>query len=210
MLDRTTLLACPSCARHVLVSTAVCPACGGAIRAADGSVARTPVAVMMGLGAVLSLTGCGSTVLVEDGSGGSGGAGVSSVTSTTGSSKSTTKGSSVAQTTTMAVSTYGVGPSSTTSTFVCDDGTFGTVDSQLCSDCVGCALGASCADEYAAYQADPNAGAFDACISECVEARCFDECIAAYPSAYDAYVAALSCAICVECPNNCDAANTCA
>lgn len=172
---------------------------------------------MMGLGAVIGLASaaCGSTVQVEDGAGGAGGASASGVTSTSSSNKSTTNASSQNSSmtnsvtdTTMAVSTYGVGPSSS-STGGCDDGSPGELRSQTCEDCVACAFGSSCAAEYAAFLAEPDAQAVLDCDAACDGLPCLDNCAAPYPEAINAYITALSCAVCIECPNNCDAANNC-
>jgi hypothetical protein len=39
--------------------------------------------------------------------------------------------------------------------------------------------------------------------------QCFDQCFVTYPGAGDAYIDAFDCSVCVECPNNCDAATNC-
>lgn len=158
----------------------------------------------MGLGAVFSLAGvgCGDSS-GSDGTGGGGG-GTTTTSSTTSTAGSTTKATTT-QTTGMmsAVSTYGTGPSG------CDDGTPSTIDSQLCSDCVDCSLGGNCSDELATFQADPDAQAFVDCITPCQDTACEDACADMYANAAAAYYAVLSCTVCTECPNNCDAATNC-
>ena len=47
------LVPCAACGCHVAVKETVCPHCGEATRAPDGSVPRTKVAVLMGLTAAL-------------------------------------------------------------------------------------------------------------------------------------------------------------
>ena len=43
------LVACPGCSTHVGAGERTCPFCGQALRAADGSIAQTTAAVMLGL-----------------------------------------------------------------------------------------------------------------------------------------------------------------
>ncbi|MBL9023084.1 MAG: hypothetical protein JNL21_12855 [Myxococcales bacterium] len=208
MLTRTTLLACPSCTHHVFPSDSLCPACGQKLRGADGSIARTQVALAMSLGAVFSLAGigCGDS----DGSGGGGAGGGTNTSTTTSSSKATTVTTGMM----MAVSTYGVGPSTTdsstgTSGLLCDDGTPGDIDSQLCTSCSTCAQENACADELALFEADPDALAFSDCLDACTDTTCEDACAATYASAAALYADVFACVVCEECPINCDAATNC-
>lgn len=158
---------------------------------------------VLALGGLLSAAfACGDSS-GDGGSGGSGGSG-GGTTSSTKSATSSTK----ATTGTSPTTTTGTG-TTTTSSGGCDDGTPSTIDSQLCSDCIDCSLGGNCSDELAAFQGDPDAQAFITCIDPCADDACFDACINQYPSAAQAYLDVLSCAICVECPNNCDAATNC-
>ena len=53
-------VACPACSCAVKYSDVACPHCGEAVRAADGSIARTAIAIVLGLSAVSALSGCGS------------------------------------------------------------------------------------------------------------------------------------------------------
>lgn len=106
----------------------------------------------------------------------------------------------------------------------------GTPEAQTCSDCIDCALGGNCADEIAVFQNDPNAPAWVACVFGDMNAMpptmgcpaddpatantdefqvCLDACNAATPGVMDEYLAALGCAVCVECPTNCNAAANC-
>ena len=63
------LVACPSCATHVLASDAHCPQCGGEVRNVRGQVlGRTASAVLMGL----ALAGCPAEDDPQDTMGGSG------------------------------------------------------------------------------------------------------------------------------------------
>ena len=51
----TMLVACPHCSVHVKVNERRCPHCGESLRRADGSIARTAGAIVLGIVAV----GCG-------------------------------------------------------------------------------------------------------------------------------------------------------
>jgi hypothetical protein len=81
------LIACPECACHVQPTESRCPHCGAVVRQADGSVARTAAAVLLGL--TTAVAGCGGEVVqpvygtpTTGGSGG-GGAGAGGTTQTT-------------------------------------------------------------------------------------------------------------------------------
>lgn len=171
---------------------------------------------------VLALSGliaagvaCGDTDTDDDGEGGEGGSG-----GQTGTTKTTSTKATGTQTVTTGNGTTATG------TPGCDDGTPGDINSQACTDCTDCAFDGECADELAAFQADPNAQVWFECVfgdanmmGGCPEDdpntpadefdECFADCGAASPGVEDLYIGALSCAICGECPTNCDAATNC-
>jgi hypothetical protein len=51
-------VACPSCACPAKSSESDCPSCGTALRGADGRIARTAIAVLLGLTGAAALGGC--------------------------------------------------------------------------------------------------------------------------------------------------------
>lgn len=51
-------VACPSCTCPAKTSESHCPSCGAALRSADGAIARTAIAVVLGLTAAAALGGC--------------------------------------------------------------------------------------------------------------------------------------------------------
>jgi hypothetical protein len=55
-----TLVACPSCACAVKFAELTCPHCATTLRNADGAIARTAIAVLLGLSSAALLTACGS------------------------------------------------------------------------------------------------------------------------------------------------------
>ncbi|WP_136920853.1 hypothetical protein [Polyangium aurulentum] len=57
-LPSHTFIPCSSCGCHARASESQCPHCGAAMRTPDGAVARTKVAVLMGLTAAMFLA-CG-------------------------------------------------------------------------------------------------------------------------------------------------------
>lgn len=106
----------------------------------------------------------------------------------------------------------------------------GTPEEMICSACIDCAFGGNCADELATLQGTPGAQAWFDCVfgndmampptTGCPDDDpatanvdefqvCLDMCDAASPGVQDAYLALLSCAACVECPINCNAAGNC-
>lgn len=89
-----SLIACPRCSCHVFAKETLCPQCGSALRANDGSFQKTAGAILMGLTLTTGVVACGDDT--TSGSGGSGGAG----------------GSSGGMGGMMAMAAYGVGPSS--------------------------------------------------------------------------------------------------
>ncbi len=62
MSQSPPLVACPECACHVKIAETHCPHCGARLRKADGSVARTGAAVLMGLTVMASGAACSSEV----------------------------------------------------------------------------------------------------------------------------------------------------
>lgn len=152
--------------------------------------------MLMGLGAALGLASVGCGDDSDDGAGGAG---------TTSNTVGVSTGMRV-------VSTYGVGPSSvvtTTGGVECDTGQSADINSQLCQDCIDCSVVRSCAGELAAYEANPDAGAFDACFDSCQDPACVDACVESYPAAAALYEAVISCTVCGDCTNNCDASANC-
>ncbi len=168
-----------------------------------------------------ALVGCKVTT-TEDGTGGAGGGaggagggegGSGNVTSTTGQGPTTT-----ATTTSNGTTTGGL---------ACDTGEMAAGDSPVCDDCVNCALADQCSDELATFQGTPGAQDWVACVfgdqsgmggcpdddmatADVNEFQvCLDGCNMASPGVEEAYLGVLGCAICVECPNNCDAASVC-
>lgn len=104
----------------------------------------------------------------------------------------------------------------------------GTPAGDICSACITCAVQGNCSDELVAFQGDPNAMTWSNCLfgdgtaanPGCPDddpatanvdefAVCSDACDAASPGVSTLYIAVLSCAICVECPTNCNAAGNC-
>ncbi len=179
------------------VATASCPR--------RGRRAALAALVLGGAAAGLCFGGCGD----DAGTGAGGGAAQTST-----------------NTATVSASVSAAGSTTGTSGAACDDGTPHTLDSPECGACLECSIVDACAAELAAYQADPNAGAWSECvfgdgmsIPGCPDddpmtpeqefLDCLAMCDTAWPGVQDLYIALLSCAVCVECPNNCDAATAC-
>lgn len=165
------------------------------------------------------------TTTIDDSLGGSGGTG-----STTSSTKATSTSSKAT-----ATSTGSTTMSTGTMMLDCDTGEAGDAgkpdtdpQGKICSDCVNCAVGGNCADQLSTFQNDPNAQAWLSCefpdqqtgMGGCPQddpstpnvdefQQCAMVCDSMYQSAADAYNAVLSCAICQECPTNCNAAMYC-
>lgn len=129
----------------------------------------------------------------------------STSTSTSSGSSSSSSGSSVSAT----GSTSSASGSTGSGMLACDTGVLANLSSTTCSDCIDCTLASTCATEVAAYQSDPDAVDFNDCINLCQTQACFDGCAASYPTAAAAYDALVTCVICDECPNNCDASTNC-
>ncbi len=138
-------------------------------------------------------------------------------------------GSATATTTTSAgPTTTSAGPTSTASGVSCDTGVMAKSDSAECDACFKCALQGPCSTERGAYESDPDAPAWQECVFGVKDDAmkpgcpdddaatmanefqvCLDACDMATPGVEDKYLGLLSCAICGECPNNCDAASLC-
>lgn len=94
-----------------------------------------------------------------------------------------------------------------------------------CQACVDCAFAGDCADEISAFNDTPGANEWIVCVfgnqgmggcpaddpgTQADEAQpCLEGCNAAAPDAAAAYANVLGCVVCVQCPNNCDAATNC-
>lgn len=58
----SSFVACPSCACVVKSADLTCPHCGQAVRGADGAIAQTAIAIVLGLSAVTALSGCPTSI----------------------------------------------------------------------------------------------------------------------------------------------------
>jgi hypothetical protein len=154
-------------------------------------------------------------------------------TSVGGTTSSSTKASSSSKST----STSTKASSTATGTLACDTGQPGDLSStatqaeqDICNACIQCAFGDACANDLATFQADPNANAWITCVfgddmavppvmgcpaddpaTTTVDEfqQCLDACDTMYPGVDMKYLAVLSCAVCQECPTNCNAAGNC-
>ncbi len=224
------LVACPSCGCHARLRDAACPGCGAPLRADDGGVARTSVARLMSLTAMVGLAtvGCGDS----DGSGGGGGGSTTASGSTSTATGSTTAALTTVVTTVAAVSTYGVGPSGSTtaSGFNGDDpGDFGAAPSSdarsTCEACLGAAMEGACDGEAAVYFADPRRAAWEGCVwgdavdpgcpaddpttGENEHDLCASDCDLSYVGMRSAYLGVVACGVCTACPTSCNAPAHC-
>ncbi|MFO0548818.1 MAG: hypothetical protein U0271_10545 [Polyangiaceae bacterium] len=96
----------------------------------------------------------------------------------------------------------------------CDTGVHGSpsgtpAEYDVCNACYQCATASACADEAASFYGDPVYQGYLDCITPCTTQTCFDNCADLYPVAAGEYSALWSCAVCAECPVNCDAASSC-
>jgi hypothetical protein len=55
------MVSCPSCRCPVKLAESTCPHCGAGVRTSDGTVARTAVAVMLGLSSAALGSACSAT-----------------------------------------------------------------------------------------------------------------------------------------------------
>ena len=136
----------------------------------------------------------------------------SSSSTTATSSKAVTVGVTSGQNTSSQVASSGTGLSA------CDTGAHGSLltgatqmQQQICTSCVQCSQTDLCMTEWQAYTSDTNYTAYLACNNACAPANtaCFTNCSNLYPAADTKFSAAISCSICTECKQNCDAANSC-
>jgi hypothetical protein len=74
-----------------------------------------------------------------------------------------------------------------------------------CQTCLGCSLGAECASQANACQNEPDCAAYFDCASTCANANCWAACSASHPLGEQLYAAAVTCALCQACPNDCAA-----
>ncbi|NUO49419.1 MAG: hypothetical protein HOV80_11240 [Polyangiaceae bacterium] len=167
------------------------------------------VAVMMGLGMVAtSAVACDERQVDDDDGGGGGGSGDGSFGSTTKGPTTTTKASTsqyVGSTTgsdyPSAVSTYGVGPSSTSTSMTTGDECSGLDDGTPCG---GCLAMSCCAEEIACLESQPCIDVSD-CLNACDpnDLSCATECQQTYPEGFALYqtlwqCAQASCDVCFE------------
>lgn len=167
-------------------------------------------------GAVVSVAmavfaGCGGNVILDNGTGGSGGSGGGSggATSTTTPTTTTTSISTTSiTTTTTSVSTTSITTTTTaTGPSTCDNsGNCGDIQ----SGCVGCAVAGNCAQAYTDCTDTSECIDYVNCVSNCPnpDAMCQQACQMQYPMGESLYTALVVCVICVECPNDCQAANS--
>lgn len=175
--------------------------------------------ILLSAVAILGLsvaTGCTTTTSDGSGGGGEGGGGTGG-----GSTTNVTTGT----TTNSSTSTGGL---------ECDSGTAAASDSAECDACLDCAIDPAgpCAQPLSVCQASQSCQDFLGCLQACPAddtatpdtdefVLCLygtedpnaeptpESCLGANPTGADEYLAILSCGICTECPNNCDAASQC-
>jgi hypothetical protein len=206
MLSKASFEACPQCGCHVARGSASCPHCEVVFERKGGRLPPAIVAVMMGLGMVVASTvACDERhVDDDDGSGGDGDSGDWPFGDGSGGSPGTTKASSVSHASSTsyvvsststeypsAVSTYGVGPSSSNSTStgeVCpglDDGT-------PCGECLAlscCMEGTACIESQPCIDVSQ-------CLNSCDpnDLVCATQCQEAYPEGFTLYQTLWQCA----------------
>lgn len=172
--------------------------------------------ILLSAVAILGLSvaaGCTTTTSDGSGGGGEGGGG--------------TGGGSTTNVTT------GTTSNTTTSTggLECDSGVAAAGDSTECDACLDCAIDPAgpCAQPLSVCQASTSCQNFVTCLTACSENSATDDeftmclygtldpnaepvagsCLGDEPTGADEYLTILSCGICTECPNNCDAASQC-
>jgi hypothetical protein len=175
---------------------------------------------------VLALSACGGKVVFSDGNGGAGGTGSTTKTTTattkavgttsTPSSTTTlnsTVSTNVGPTTVNVSSNVTVGPvvgSSSTGVSTCDTGEIGNPQSNLCNDCVNCAISSTCATEFGTWNSDMDAQAFNACLNQCGNGPgCFNQCKNQHPAGAQVYQSLINCLLCSGCPANCNSPQQC-
>lgn len=202
MLSRASFETCPSCGCHVARGSASCPHCDAVFQRKGGRLPPAIVAVMMGLGMV-----AGSTVACDerqvdddDGGGGEGGDGNPNTTTTKGSS-SISVGSTTSTDYPSAVSTYGVGPSSTSTSMTTGDICPGLDDGTPCGGCLALSC---CGEGIACLESQPCSDVSD-CLNACDpnDLSCATDCQQLYPEGFMLYqtlwqCASASCDKCLE------------
>ena len=149
------------------------------------AAAALPACAQEGAGARSFQAGAGGSGGSDDGAGGHGGA--SATASAGGGASGATTGALVGCDETASCGDLGTG-------------------------CVHCAIGSSCADEYATCKESPDCVDFGACSGQCdaADTACDQACVDQYPDGAKQYAALVLCAICVECPTSCaDLASIC-
>ncbi|APR76688.1 Hypothetical protein A7982_02035 [Minicystis rosea] len=157
----------------------------------------------------VALTACGSST---DGTGGNGGSvgtgsgGATTGTGTTGTGNNGTTGTGNNTTT-------GTGNNTTTGTGTggsagsCDNkGVCQDADQDTTNDCFTCALFGACTDQYNACKGDQDCIALNTCFNGCGQndSTCLSGCAQQHPTGYQLYQALVTCAVCQECPVDCD------
>jgi len=186
MLSKASFEVCPSCGCHVARGSTSCPHCDRIFERTRGRLQPAVVAVMMGLGAVAGSTTACSGGSGDDGAGGEG----AGVADDDGGYPS-------------AVSTYGVGPSSSTSTQsststgeVCPS----VDDLTPCGECIGL----SCCDENSSCVESEPCNDFLGCIDVCDpnDVACATACQEANPEGFTIFEALRQC-VSASCEQQC-------
>ncbi len=145
-------------------------------------------------------------------------ASTSSTSSNASSSTTATSSKAVTVGVTSGQSSSGQVASSGTGLSACDTGAHGSLltgatqmQQQICTSCVQCSQTDLCMGEWQAYGNDPSYTAYLTCNQACAanDTACFANCANLYASADMKFNAAIGCSICTECPQNCDATNSC-
>lgn len=97
--------------------------------------------------------------------------------------------------------------------FVCDDGTSGTDDLSVCTQCANCAATGPCAKQSERCTNSTLCTAFVDCLNGCGETGgdvdlCIEGCAASNAEGASVFLIAQNCQFC-ECPNNCDNLDSC-
>jgi hypothetical protein len=100
----------------------------------------------------------------------------------------------------------------------CDTGVFGSLldgstqaQQDTCIACTKCSQTDQCTTEWQSYGADPDYQAYADCNGACAsgDSTCASNCTSLYPTTDAAFQTAVSCSVCQECLQNCDAVDTC-
>jgi hypothetical protein len=76
-----------------------------------------------------------------------------------------------------------------------------------CAQCASCAATGACAPELSACLQSPDCQAVVDCVTACGQPDCIEQCIQQNPNASPEVDALISCAICDQCPNDCNGAS---